>query len=244
MSRVKNSDPQRIDWPLRFHEQAEAAHDVRLRMFYEQGAVAGDTPLNAVPFVALDFETTGLNAATDDIVSIGLVPFTLRRIYCRDAQQWLLSPQQHLAAESVVIHGITHADINNAPDLIRVLEPVLDALAGRVVVVHYRYIEREFFNTALQQRLGEGICFPVVDTMDLEARWHRRGVATFWQRLWGRLLGRKRVSIRLADSRARYHLPFYKQHEALTDAIATAELLQAQIAHRYSPDTPIAELWR
>ncbi|SIS55683.1 DNA polymerase-3 subunit epsilon [Neptunomonas antarctica] len=240
MPRVNSTDQHSLNWSLRFNEQAEAACDFRLRMFYEKGAVTPDTPLKDVPFVALDFETTGLNAKKDDIVSIGLVPFTLQRIYCKDAKQWILNPQQHLAEESVVIHGITHADINNAPDLIRVLEPVLEALAGRVVVVHYRYIEREFFHTALKQRLGEGICFPVVDTMDLEARLHRNGFATFWQRL----LGRKRVSIRLADSRVRYNLPFYKQHEALTDAIATAELLQAQIANRYSPDTPISELWR
>lgn len=240
MSHVKSRGKHRIDWPKRVSEQAVTAKNRRIRAFYEKGAVSPDTPLKDVPFVALDFETTGLNAKRDDIVSIGLVPFTLQRIYCKDAKQWLLNPRQQLAEESVIIHGITHADINNAPDLMRVLAPLLSALAGRVVVVHYRYIEREFLHAALKTRLGEGICFPVVDTMDLEARLHRDGVKAFLSRLFGR----KPLSIRLSDSRARYNLPFYKQHEALTDAVATAELLQAQVAHRYSPDTPISELWR
>ena len=240
MSGFKNKHQHPIDWLLRMSEQVATAKDARIRAFYEKGAVAPDTPLKDVSFVALDFETTGLNAKKDDIVSIGLVPFTLQRICCKDAKQWILNPRQKLEDESVVIHGITHSDINKAPDLMRILEPLLAALAGRVVVVHYRYIEREFLHAALKVRLGEGICFPVVDTMDLEARLHRDGVRAFCSRL----LGRKQLSIRLSDSRARYHLPFYKQHEALTDAVATAELLQAQIAYRYSPDTSIAELWR
>lgn len=240
MSHVKNREKHRIDWSHRINEQAATAKDTRIRAFYQKGAVAPETPLKDVPFVALDFETTGLNAKKDDIVSIGLVPFTLQRIYCKDAKQWILNPRQKLVEESVVIHGITHSDINNAPDLMRILEPLLAALAGRVVVVHYRYIEREFLYAALKIRLGEGICFPVVDTMDLEARLHRDGFMAFFSRLFGR----KPLSIRLSDSRIRYSLPFYKQHEALTDAVATAELLQAQVAHRYSPDTPISELWR
>jgi DNA polymerase-3 subunit epsilon len=100
-------------------------------------------------------------------------------------------------------------------------------------------MEREFLNEVLIKRLGEGVYFPVVDTMDLEARVFRAGFSA----RFSRFIGRKQVSIRLSDSRTRYGLPFYKQHEALTDAIATAELLQAQIAHRYTPDTPISDLW-
>ncbi|BBB29182.1 3'-5' exonuclease [Neptunomonas japonica] len=239
MSGFKNKHQDSIDWSLRMSEQAAVVRDSRLRTFCEGGSFSRDTPLKEVSFVALDFETTGLNAKKDDIVSIGLVPFTLQRIYCKNAKQWILNPRQHLAEESVVIHGITHSDIDNAPDLMGVLGPLLNALAGRVVVVHYRYMEREFLNEVLLKRLGEGVYFPVVDTMDLEARVYRNGFSARFLRF----IGRKQVSIRLSDSRTRYGLPFYKQHEALTDAVATAELLQAQIAHRYSPETPISDLW-
>jgi DNA polymerase III subunit epsilon len=58
-----------------------------------------------------------------------------------------------------------------------------------------------------------------------------------------RWLGGKPVSIRLHDSRLRYGLPGYQPHHAVVDALATAELLQAQIAARFSPATPIGELW-
>ncbi|MBY4678241.1 3'-5' exonuclease [Marinobacterium arenosum] len=226
-------------WPERFRQLAGAVEDSRLRAFYQGGVVSADTPLGEVPFVALDLETTGLNPRKHDIVSVGLVPFDLQRIRCRDARHWILKPRRPLAKESVVIHGITHSEVRQAPDLLGVLEPLLESLAGRIVVVHYRHIERGFLDAVLKRRMGEGIEFPVVDTMELEARLHRvRPLG-----IWARLMGKKPVSIRLADSRTRYGLPYYQAHHALTDALATAELLQAQIAHRFSPDTPIEALW-
>ncbi len=227
------------NWAELFQEHAFTTQDERLRSFYEHGTVAGDTPLSDVPFVALDFETTGLDADSDEIISIGLVPFDLNRIRLRDARHWLLKPRRGMKDESIVIHGITHTELNDAPDLNRILGQVLEAIAGRIVVVHYRYIEREFLDAALKRRLREGISFPVVDTMALEALQYRQGVANTFKRL----LGKKQESIRLGDSRNRYSLPHYGQHHALTDAIATAELLQAQIRHRYSTQTPLSDIW-
>lgn len=227
------------DWPVFFKEQALQVHDARLQLYYDAGCPAADMPLSDVPFVALDFETTGLDAEKDEIISIGLVPFDLNRIRVSEARHWLLKPRRELAEDSIVIHGITHSDLEQAPDLLEVLPGLIEAIAGRVVVAHYRYIEREFLEAALLRRLGEGLRFPVVDTMELEADLHRKGFGN----LLGRLVGRKQTSIRLADSRGRYNLPLYGQHNALTDAISTAELLQAQIRHRYAVDAPIADLW-
>ena len=228
-----------IDWPDYFQQQAQQAQHPLLQRFYGCGVVAPETPLNQVPFVAMDFETTGLNPQKNGIVSIGLVPFTLDRIRCAQSRHWILDPGKPLSAESVVIHGITHSDLDDAPDLSRILPQLLRALAGSVVVVHHRGIEQPFLNAALKARIGEGIHFPVVDTMELEARLHRSRPLSLWQRI----RGKKPESIRLADSRSRYHLPYYAPHHALTDALASAELLQAQIADRFSPQTAIADLW-
>lgn len=229
------------DWPRRFAELAAQARDPRLRAFYAQGVVAGETALQDVPLAALDLETTGLDPARDEIVSIGVVPMTIAHISLSAARYWVVRPQVELNPESVTIHAITHAQISAAPDLDAVLGEVLTALAGRVLVVHCRDIERRFLAAALRARIGEGIEFPVIDTMELEARVHRRRWALF-----ARLLAwwRPPQSIRLAPSRARYRLPRYRAHHALTDALASAELLQAQVAHRFSPATPLAAVWR
>lgn len=227
------------DWPVRFKELAEKSRDQRLKRYYRHGVTDADTPVSEVQFLAMDFETTGLNPAEHSIVSVGLVPFDIQRIRCRQARHWIVNPSKPLVEESVVIHGITHEDIRQAPDLIHVLEPLLEMMQGRVLVVHHRGIERAFLDEALRKRLKEGIEFPVIDTMELEARLHRTKPLSFWDQL----RGRKPASIRLGDSRARYGLPHYAAHQALTDALATAELLQAQIAYHCTPDMPVSKLW-
>jgi DNA polymerase-3 subunit epsilon len=121
-----------------------------------------------------------------------------------------------------------------------VFDELLAAMAGKVVVVHYRRIERGFLDQAMRHLVGEGLHFPLIDTMQLEARLHRGKQQPGWL---ARLMGKKPVSIRLADSRLRYGLPLYQAHHALTDALATAELLQAQIATHYPADVTVGELW-
>lgn len=231
------------DWPAHYLRCAETAQDPRLKAFYAAGIPAADTPLRATPLMALDIETTGLDPVRDGIVSIGTVPLRGEVIETSASRHWLLKPRVDLSDESITIHGITHSHIANAPDLNNVLSDILETLAGHVVVVHYRTIERQFLNGGLLPRIGEGIDFPVIDTMELEARRYRPKPPGFWARLFGRKTP-PRVSIRLADSRSRFGLPHYRPHHALTDALACAELLQAQIAHRYSWDAPVGTFWR
>jgi DNA polymerase-3 subunit epsilon len=120
------------------------------------------------------------------------------------------------------------------------MEEVLAELSGKIMVVHYRHIEREFLDKALKLRIGEGIEFPVVDTMEIESLIQKRTT----NGLWNKLRGRKPESVRLGQSRTRYGLPAYTPHHALTDAVATAELFQAQIAYHYNPLLTIRTLWR
>jgi len=136
-----------------------------------------------------------------------------------------------------VINGITHSDILDAPDLSEIYQEVLEQMAGKIMVVHYNPIERMFFDSALRARIGEGIEFPVVDTMELESTIQKKQFGG----LLNRLKGKKPQSVRLGQSRSRYGLPLYTPHHALIDAIATAELLQAQIAHHYSKEQPLKD---
>ena len=226
------------DWSEYFDRKYASCEDYRLRRYYAGGTVTADTPIVNAPLVAMDFETTGLNAEEHEIVSVGIVPFSMHRILCRESAHWLVKPAQNLTEGSVVIHGITHSDINAALDLESILEELLSAIAGKLVVVHFRHIEREFLACALLDRLGESIKFPVVDTMAIELQILRRQ-----QGLMDRLFKRSPGSLRLGDCRRRYGLPHYQAHHALTDALATAELLQAQIAYHFSDDTPVELLW-
>ena len=229
-----------FNWTGEFAKRQKQAKYPALKHYYAQGVISADTPIAEAPLVALDFETTGLNPKTDSIVSIGLVAMTVKRIRCQEAQHWIIKPDTELKTKSVVIHGITHSDVADAPSFNRVLDELLQHLQGKVVVAHHKDIEVRFLNSALKHYIGEEIVFPCIDTMALEARFSRTIKRTFLRSL----LGQKTPSIRLTDCRSRYRLPYYRQHNALTDALACAELLQAQVASYYPDDNvPISAIW-
>ncbi|NEV61144.1 3'-5' exonuclease [Thiorhodococcus minor] len=226
-------------WADYFARQAEACKTPALKRFYAAGVPAEEGPIGDVPLVALDFETTGMDPREHAIVSIGLVPFDLRVIRPSAGRYWVVKPPRPLTEESIAFHRITHSEVEQAPPIAAILDEVLSELAGRLVVVHYRNIERPFLDAAVMANRGEHCLFPLIDTMALEARWERHG------RLRGikRLLGIQPSSIRLADSRGRYGLPHYSSHHAKVDAMATAELFQAQMARHFGPSTPVSDLW-
>lgn len=227
------------DWAAHLANSRQSAKDKRLQAFFRAFEVTPDMPAADTPLIALDVETTGLDPRRHSIVSIGLVPFDLDRIRFSQRRHWLLKPNSPLEDRSVTLHHITHADLENAPDLDDVLEDILQTMAGRLPVVHYRAIERRFLESAIEFRLGESLIFPVVDTMGLEARFHRQSLGA----RVGRWLGRQPRSLRLQDCRARYGLPGYAPHHAVIDALATAELFQAQIDLRLGRESRVGTLW-
>ncbi len=227
------------DWASWMAGACEQARDPRLAGFY--GAFPHDpsAPVADLPLIAIDLETTGLDPARHAILSIGLLPFTLSSIRLSDRRHWVLRPPTGMSGESVRFHNITHSDTEQAPTMDEILTDLLTALAGRLPVVHYHPLERRFLQRALEQELRQPLRFPLIDTMELEARRHRRG-GLARLRHW---LGRPPASLRLNDCRQRYGLPAYGTHHAVLDALATAELLQAQIQHHYDATTPVGELW-
>jgi DNA polymerase III subunit epsilon len=239
MSGSRSRQADSPSWREYFNRQAEACRDLALKRFYQAGLPAENTPISDVPLMALDFETTGMDAGKHAIISIGMVPFDLHRVRPSVGHYWVVKPPLPLTEESIAFHRITHSEVEHAPALDAVLDDILGKLAGHVTVVHYRNIERPFLDAAFMALRGEHCLFPIIDTMMLEARRERHGSL---QRA-KIILGFKPPSIRLADSRARYGLPAYSSHHAKLDAMATAELLQAQVARHYSPDTPVSELW-
>ncbi len=191
------SDP--FDWSAYLQERAKQSTDKRLQRFYQADWPASDAPISEVPMVALDLETTGLDAQHDVIISVGLVPFHMRRIHSPQARYWLVRPDKPLTSRSITFHRITHSAVANAPALNALFEDLMQALAGRLVVVHFKQIERHFLNAAAKQIFGESLLFPMIDTMAIE-RCHFQREPQPWWRQW---LGHSRPSLRLNDCRSR-----------------------------------------
>ena len=174
-------------------------------------------PLERASFLALDFETTGLDPRTDRILSMGCVPLEEGRIRLREARHCIVNAGIPLKGKSVAIHHITDAEAGRGCDLRQMMEALLPAMQGRILLVHYAAVERRFLHAAMESLYGAVLPFYVVDTMELERRRLSRANPHV-----------KPADLRLAACRARYGLPPHRPHHALEDAIATAELFLAQ----------------
>lgn len=164
-------------------------------------------------YLALDLETTGGNAGSDDILSFGWLCLDGAQIGLSSARHRLVRPRRALSEDNVSIHRITDDQAAAGEPLRAVLADFLHDLQGRVLIAHYSPTEVGFLDAACRACYGGGFRPPVIDTLILA----RRAAA-----------GQPTGSLRLAALRARHHLPRYPMHHALSDALAAAELFLAQ----------------
>lgn len=169
--------------------------------------------------VALDLETTGLDPRKDSILSVGLVNIEGMSIRLGTAWHQVVQVEHAIAEESVVIHEITDDQAAAGRPLSEVLPELLHRLAGRVMLAHYKNIEQNFIDAACRRLYGAPFVIPTIDTLALAARVFERRNHTV-----------QTGDLRLFNLRPRYNLPRYKAHNALSDALATAELFLAMAA--------------
>ncbi|WP_257181321.1 3'-5' exonuclease [Corynebacterium cystitidis] len=174
-------------------------------------------------FLAIDVETTGLKPGRDQLVSVGWVPITNRVIELGQAGYMVV--EGAVVGKSATVHGVTDDDVaRDGRPAGEVLAAVREALEGRRLLAHFAQMETGFLSQLHKQVRGSAWKFhddEVVDTFAMERR-HMERMATY----------PRGEDLRLARVRARYGLPVYRNHNALTDAIACAEVYLAITAHQ------------
>ncbi|QSF58025.1 exonuclease domain-containing protein [Nocardioides sp. zg-1228] len=177
------------------------------------------TPVSRLELLALDVETTGLDPRTDHLLSLGWVPLAGGRVRLADAREHRVRPPDGVGVgASATWHRLTDDGLADAPAVADVLPQLLADLHGRVLLAHHAPIEVGFVAAATLAAYGARAPLTVVDTLALE------------HRLRADVHGEVQGSLRLDAARRTYGLPRYAAHDALTDAIAAAELLLAQVA--------------
>jgi DNA polymerase-3 subunit epsilon len=184
-----------------------------------------DTPISKLPILAVDFETTGLDAKADKLLSVGFVTMEQEQIKLNSCYHQIIKTKAQLEESNVVIHQITDAQKEQGKPLHAVIERLLAALAGKVLLVHFARIERQFLQQACLELYGLVPEFPIIDTLVIAKR-----------QLDKRDVAYDPSELRLANLRHKYQLPDHHGHNALNDAIATAELLLAQINNKPKTD--------
>ena len=171
---------------------------------------AGGTPWLMARFCAVDLELSGLDPRRDEILSFGAVPIEEGRVALGAAIEGLVRPAGEISESSIRVHGLRAADLQHAPPLDEALDPLLASIAGAVPVVHAAAVERAFLTPALRRR-GLRLRRPMVDTAVLGLVWlHERD-------------GRAPRHITLADLVDELGLPSHRPHDAVGDALTTAQ---------------------
>ena len=179
---------------------------------------SGRTPWRAARYCAVDLELTGLDPGKDKIVSFGAVPIEDGRARPGEAVEGRVRLERPMDEASIKVHGLRAVDLEYAPRLEAAIDPLLGALAGAIPVVHFAEVERRFLGRALR-RQGLRLHPQMIDTTVLGAIWlhDRDGIRA--QRI---MLGA------LAEA---LNVPAHQPHDALGDALTTAEIFIVLATH-------------
>lgn len=182
------------------------------------------TPFRNIEFVSLDIETTGLDATSADMLSVGWVLIRNARVDLASARSLIVRPSGEVGS-SASVHGLTDTLVNTGLKWTEALAEVVTVLTGRVLLVHHAGLDKALLDRMCLRHFGAALPIPVIDTLAIELRRQQRKHHID-----------SKQSLRLSDLRDAYGLPRYNAHDCLVDAIATAELLLAMVARNGGRD--------
>jgi len=177
-------------------------------------------PWDSVTYWALDLETGGVDARRDPIIAVGMVPIRKGRVCLGESYRTLVRPDDDRAIDprSVRAHQLVWGEVKDAPTVAEVLPELNRRLAEGVLLVHHKKLDVAFLKDGYR-RCGMDWPSPiVVDTVDLLVKLARK------DHLRRPELPGDPPALNLSAARKILGLPPYQAHDALTDALATAEL--------------------
>ena len=186
-----------------------------LKHYLEESAGLEIKDIQSTPLIAADLELTGLDARSNQIISIGWTLIDRGKVQVGANRHLLINADQSVGA-SAVIHELMDSEVAGGIELETGLEALFDAASGRVWVFHHAMLDVAFLQQACMKWAGIVPPFAVLDTMQIELALRKRREVPVQQ-----------GDLQLSRLRGDYHLPRYTAHNALIDAFATAELLLA-----------------
>ena len=167
------------------------------------------TPLAEIRAAVLDTETTGLDVAADRLIQIGAVRFVNGCADPDDTFSVRIDPKQPIVEAATAIHGITYDMVEGEPTFEELRDDFLawlgdDAIIGQSIGFDLAILVREMRDTGIEWRpprcLDTKLLRAALDGDDSEST--------------------------LDALAARYNIPLTDRHQALGDALMTAEIFR------------------
>ncbi len=108
-------------------------------------------------WVVIDCETTGLNIAKDQVISIGAVKIVGNKIMTSERLEILVKPDKEVSAESVKIHRLRELDVANGLDPEIAAAKLMDFIGSRPIVGYYLEFDLGMLHKVIWPMLGQGL---------------------------------------------------------------------------------------
>ena len=167
------------------------------------------TPLHQVTFVVVDVETTGGSPAQCSLTEVAAARYRGGELL--GTYQTFVRPDERIPPFITALTGISDAMVADAPRVGEMLPSFLEFVGGSVLVGHNLRFDRSFLDHALVATGREPLANRTVDTLALARRLVRDLVH----------------DCKLGTLAATLRLPHQPSHRALSDVLATGDLLHA-----------------
>jgi DNA polymerase-3 subunit epsilon len=166
-------------------------------------------------YVVVDVETSGLNMKKDRLISIGAVALVAGRLDFNDAFQVVLRQEQVSTHANILIHGISGSAQSAGVDPVEGLLAFLQYVGKSPLVAYHAFFDQSMIGKAMREYLGMELAQPWIDLA-----WVLPDFFSF----------RGDANVALDDWLHHFGIESILRHNAVSDAYATAKLLQVAIA--------------
>lgn len=189
------------------------AHLLRVTVRGLAEEYAADMPWEDVPIAMLDVETTGRDSGQDRVIELGIVVGRRGEVIAK--YNWMVNPGRPIAPDAQAVHGISDADVANAPAFEVIAHEVKKALEGCVPAAYNAPFDRAFVQAEMSRAKVTGTEAPAL----------RREVEWVDPLVWARELQSDERSRTLVDVAARLGVKLENAHRASDDAEAALHVL-------------------
>ena len=192
--------------------QLSADEAGRLAAWQALPAVATDTPFNESRFVVVDVETSGLDLNKDRLIAIGAIALRNGKIDLNDSLDIVLQQRAVSDRDNILIHGIGGTAQTEGIPPAEALLTFLEYLGKDPLIAFHVAFDETMINRALRACLALKFQHPWADLAYVAPALYPE-------------LARKYRS--LDQWMGYFGITNYARHNALADALSTAELLLA-----------------
>lgn len=171
--------------------------------------------------VSLDCETTSLNVAEAEIISIGAVILRGNTIVSSEAFYVVVKPEGLLQAANVKVHGLRPKDLSHGIPVQDALRQLLHFIGGRPLLGYYIEYDVAMVNKFLKPMLGIRLPNRQIEVSSL---YYKQEVKKNFYNDY--------VDLRMASMIKKLNIPDLPRHDALNDAINAALMYLAIRARR------------